>query len=145
MAFLKSKSMIKNWDIKHMKSDVCVGCVTPCHKKEFLESVKENKSIIFSVWPRTKTTVNIEMLPPVSSVSGALSIAVVPTGGEKFKYIHKTSDSIWGSAVRSYFKIGPKQRLEEFKEYLSLVLDDLKLGIDEIDVTLNITNVTNLY
>ena len=76
----------------------------------------------------------------------SFTIAYILKGAEKFKFVEASQYSFFDSSnsVRYYFRISKKQNLPELKEYLELVLCDMKLSNETIVVDMNIIGVENL-
>ena len=72
------------------------------------------------------------------------TVAHIPVGGEKFKYVEQYFDGVFDSGMRYYFRISKKQGMTELKEYLTMVLTDMNLSVDSLNVNLSIVGVDAL-
>lgn len=111
--------------------------------KRMLSNIAWNKRCYIIVSRYKNMTLDIVMRYGEDS----LAINYVPKGAEKFKYIKNAWENrlgIEGKYTRYFFLITNKQKLEQLKEYISLALEEMNLGIDEIDVFMDIRGIEEL-
>ena len=132
-----------NWNIKYSPQPHCVvSHYMFSNINRMRQNIEKTGRVNISVTQRTKTTVEIHMWFDEDS----FTIAYILKGAEKFKFVEASQYSFFDSSnsVRYYFRISKKQNLPELKEYLELVLCDMKLSNETIVVDMNIIGVENL-
>lgn len=132
-----------NWNIKYSPKPPCVvshylyGDVNRMKR-----NIEENGKVFISVNRRTKTTLAINLFYGDDS----FGVAHIPAGAEKFKFVETSDYSFFSasSSTHQHFRISKKQGLSELKEYLELVMDELKLSVDTLNVDMNIIGIDEL-
>ena len=131
------------WNIKHSPQPPCmVSHYMHSDIKRMKRNIEESGRAYVSINRRTKTTLDIQLWYDDDS----FAVAHIPTGAEKFKFVEASQYSFFDSAseTRYYFRISKKQNLPELKEYLSLVLGELKLSLSTLTVDMNIIGIEEL-
>ena len=131
------------WNIKYSPQPPCVvSHYMHGDIRRMKQNIENAGKAHISVTQRTKTTVNIH----VWFDNDCFTIAYIPKGAEKLKFVEASQYSFFDceSSTRQYFRVSKKQNLPELKEYLGLVLRDMKLSIETIVVDMNIIGVESL-
>lgn len=129
------------WNIKHRPKPACtVSCYKHSDVKRMKQNIEKQHTVNITVSYRTKTSVSISLWYD----DDTFTVAHIPVGGEKFKYVEQYFDGVFDSGMRYYFRISKKQGMTELKEYLTMVLTDMNLSVDSLNVNLSIVGVDAL-
>ena len=130
-----------NWNIKHSPKPPCmVSHYAHADVLRMKQNIEQSKTVYISVRKRTKTTLDINLYHGKDD----FTVAHIPAGAEKFKFVEAYFDGIFSSSLNHYFRISKKQNLSELKEYLELVIAELNLSVDTLNVDMNIIGVEEL-
>jgi len=148
LEFLKDKTMKINYQVEHFKpSDFyCESYSSGANVNRMRQDIRSCGVAVVLVGKRTKTTLNLTLYSNEGHHEDSFGIAHIPSGAEKFKFVHTEQyNYLWGKTdIRDHFRLTKKQGLSELKEYLSLVLAELNLNMDELTVKIRIKDIPEL-
>ena len=134
-----------NWTITHIKDKTVSYCMFS-DVKRLVASIRSCGKVIFSVAKRTKTSLFIQVFSGETACADSFAVAHIPKGAEDLKYVKASSYNPFSGerSERSYLRLSPKQGMPELKRYLSAVLEQMGLGVENLDVEVSISNVHEL-
>lgn len=134
-----------NWNVKS------TGGLTICSYafsdvRRLVNDIRESGTVDFVVRHDTKTSLDIELSCPKDDSRDCFAVAHIPPGAEKFKFHERRISNIFDGKVhvRKLFKLTKTQGLEELKEYLSLILQQLIPDQQDLSVNLFLYKVPEL-
>lgn len=124
-----------DWNIIHT-GGLTISAYVFASVKNLVKGIRETGTADFVVRHHSKTTLDIEISYPGGEDN--FKVAHIPPGAEKFKFQKRTIRSIFdgSSHILHHFKLTKTQGFPELKEYLSVVLDNLALDMEELKVNL---------
>ena len=132
-----------NWNIEHLeKLPYSVLSYIYSDINRMRHNIKKNKKCFIHVCLHTKMSLDITMRYD----EDAFCVAYIPAGAEKFKFVENTQYSFFdnGRHTSHYFRFSKKQNLKHLKEYLELVIAEMKLDVDELEVCMTIRGIEGL-
>ncbi len=126
--------MVINWNLNTI-SYLCRHCSAFSNVDKLLSDIRESKTVNFFVCHETKTSLNVEISNDIHP-ENTFSVGYIPPGAEKYSFHKRNLYQIFEdkSSSRYFFKISNKQGLDEFKDYLALILSHVVPSLESITV-----------
>ena len=137
--------MTIDWNIDKT-SNLVISSYAFAKAANLAADIRATGTVDFLARHYSKTAVDVEISCQRGDGSNNFTVAHIPKGAEKFSFLGTTSRNIFDGNVtaRHYFRLTKKQGLEELKEYLRLVLEQMLPDVEHLEATLTLYKVPEL-